>query len=108
MDCPRCKLINPVTARWCDCGYDFGTKTIDESHITVRPKMKHQGLYIFVWFSALAILNIATHWFQNTNDNALAHFLEANGTVIGVFESFLTTVVIIGIVLSNRKPMADR
>lgn len=23
MKCPRCNLINPTEAQWCDCGYEF-------------------------------------------------------------------------------------
>ncbi len=32
--CPRCGLINPETSQRCDCGYDFGTGTVDK---TVAP-----------------------------------------------------------------------
>ncbi len=32
MKCPRCGLINPQTAQRCDCGYDFETKTVEESY----------------------------------------------------------------------------
>ena len=28
MECPRCKLINPMGAKRCDCGFDFATGTI--------------------------------------------------------------------------------
>jgi hypothetical protein len=26
--CPKCKLINPPEAMWCDCGYEFATAKI--------------------------------------------------------------------------------
>ncbi len=29
MECPRCKLVNPPTAKRCDCGYDFNTETME-------------------------------------------------------------------------------
>ena len=32
MDCPRCKLVNPPTAKRCDCGYDFETHTVEKSY----------------------------------------------------------------------------
>ena len=28
MECPRCKLISPMGAKRCDCGFDFETGTI--------------------------------------------------------------------------------
>jgi len=28
MTCPNCGLINPDTAKWCDCGYDFAAKEV--------------------------------------------------------------------------------
>src|SRR5512142_2063465 len=38
MDCPKCKLVNPPTAKRCDCGYDFETHTMEESYLTERDK----------------------------------------------------------------------
>lgn len=32
MDCPRCRLVNPPNAERCDCGYDFVSKTVEESY----------------------------------------------------------------------------
>ena len=34
MQCPKCKLENPASALWCDCGYDFSTGKVDEVHKT--------------------------------------------------------------------------
>src|SRR5262245_21455859 len=31
MDCPNCQIINPLTARRCDCGYDFLSQTMTPS-----------------------------------------------------------------------------
>jgi hypothetical protein len=28
MNCPRCRLVNPPEAQYCDCGYDFIAKTM--------------------------------------------------------------------------------
>ncbi len=32
MQCPTCGLYNPDSALWCDCGYDFQTRTIRQSN----------------------------------------------------------------------------
>lgn len=32
MRCPKCGLTNPEYALRCDCGYDFATRTMKESH----------------------------------------------------------------------------
>jgi hypothetical protein len=30
MKCPKCSLENPPTAMWCDCGYNFETKSMNQ------------------------------------------------------------------------------
>jgi hypothetical protein len=36
MDCPKCRLTNPPTAQRCDCGYDFESRTMQESYANPR------------------------------------------------------------------------
>jgi len=50
--CPQCDLINPCTAQRCDCGYDFETKTVENSYSTAKKENR------FVSFKALGMLGI--------------------------------------------------
>ncbi len=34
MVCPRCKLINPESAKRCDCGYDFESNKVERAYFT--------------------------------------------------------------------------
>jgi len=38
MDCPKCKLVNSPNTTRCDCGYDFQTRTIQQSYLTERDR----------------------------------------------------------------------
>src|SRR5437588_4936002 len=51
MDCPNCKLVNPANATRCDCGYDFQTHTMQESHLTARDKqlLGHSAGFVRFW-----------------------------------------------------------
>jgi hypothetical protein len=58
MDCPHCKLVNPPTARRCDCGYDFQTRTIQQ-YIAERRKEIQTA-----WFCLFALLGFCLlPWF---------------------------------------------
>lgn len=69
MECPRCKLINPDTARRCDCGYDFETKTAKTpyfveslggaSRLGLPYTLYSYALGMLFWFRALAFLGVA-------------------------------------------------
>ena len=54
MDCPHCKLVNPPTAKRCDCGYDFETKTLESSYAPQRvSKDIKKGLVVIAIYSGL-------------------------------------------------------
>ena len=38
--CQNCKLINPVGAQYCDCGYNFHSGAVEESHASPNNRKK--------------------------------------------------------------------
>jgi hypothetical protein len=42
LECPNCKLINPPEALRCDCGYDFPTRSMNESYLTEKQKRENK------------------------------------------------------------------
>ena len=48
MDCPKCGLVNPATARRCDCGYDFMSKTAQAPYVI---KTEHKLCGIDGWLA---------------------------------------------------------
>ena len=71
MDCPRCKLVNPDTAKRCDCGYDFETKTVETPFVTVEPK----GIGTTVKIVSIGILGVVAFMIAANNTVALALWL---------------------------------
>jgi hypothetical protein len=55
-DCPRCRLVNPPTAQRCDCGWDFVSRTQQESYL--QPKHRLSGLPLVVGIGGAATLVI--------------------------------------------------
>ena len=61
--CPNCHLTNPDSALRCDCGYDFGSGTMQESYLPAKERLpagetKTEIVMSFWWdavFLALAI-----------------------------------------------------
>jgi hypothetical protein len=70
--------------------------------------MKHRWPLILAWFAALFVFNIASHWSQNVDKNALYVFLEALGQITSPAQLLLSAVIISGVVFSKRKPMGER
>lgn len=44
-NCPNCKLINPVSAQYCDCGYNFHSGAIEESHAVTSNRKKSSFVF---------------------------------------------------------------
>jgi hypothetical protein len=36
MECPNCGLLNPAGAERCDCGYDFASRSMKESLLSLE------------------------------------------------------------------------
>jgi hypothetical protein len=56
MDCPRCQLINPDTAKRCDCGFDFETKTTERSYLPRKKGPSKPKLVSAIVFGALLLV----------------------------------------------------
>ena len=48
MKCPMCGLINPETARRCDCGYDFASGRVGRSY--VRQSERETAQTVYYWY----------------------------------------------------------
>ena len=46
MKCPMCGLINPETARRCDCGYDFASGGVERSYLSQSERESAQTVYL--------------------------------------------------------------
>src|SRR5579864_7349110 len=64
MNCPNCELINPPTARRCDCGYDFESRTIKTPYVRQEaPAPSRWGRWAswFLGWTVLRVLFSAPH-----------------------------------------------
>ena len=43
--CPKCKLTNPYNAQYCDCGYNFDSGVVEESHSVQNNRKKSRFVY---------------------------------------------------------------
>jgi len=62
MNCPRCGLVNPGTAQRCDCGYDFISKSVQESYLTSTPNTSPSKIAIGAQAVALILAGAAVIW----------------------------------------------
>ena len=53
MKCPNCGLENPKNAQWCDCGYDFSKKTLNNELRNKEYENKPPSWHLFLgWLLA--------------------------------------------------------
>ena len=82
MNCPRCGLINPGTAQRCDCGYDFVSKTVQESHFTATPNTALAKIAIGAQVVALVLAGAAV----DTSEAGRCKTLESPRTQVRIGE----------------------
>ena len=62
MNCPRCGLVNPETAQRCDCGYDFISKSVQESYLLSTANTRSSKIAIGAQMVALVLAGAAVIW----------------------------------------------
>jgi hypothetical protein len=88
MKCPQCGLYNPGIAQRCDCGYDFGTKTMMPSYLdatterpAIPPRLFRVGSAAAFISEATLLLLIATPGFPRLASLYLVEVLYLSGFV---------------------------
>jgi hypothetical protein len=62
MNCPRCGLINPGTAQRCDCGYDFISRSVQESYLLSASNTSTSKIAIGAQVVAVVLAGAAVIW----------------------------------------------
>ncbi|MGL4552239.1 MAG: hypothetical protein ACRC33_13750 [Gemmataceae bacterium] len=57
-DCPRCGLGNPPEALRCDCGWDFVSKTLEESYLGPKDRLRAGALGVFGFILVMILLRL--------------------------------------------------
>jgi hypothetical protein len=58
MKCPNCKLINPESARRCDCGYDFTLGKLESSYLKLGVPKEVKQFKVLLALVAIVSLGV--------------------------------------------------
>ena len=96
--CPKCRLLNPPEAMRCDCGYDFGSRTMESTYLTPEQQarerelaeasnpdiVEHKVLHSGIIGGSIAML-VAAGWFYVGWQGGKIYFYPPILFVIGLF-----------------------
>lgn len=95
MNCPNCRLVNPPAAERCDCGYDFGTKSLKSSYLAgsrdaadlatevVRALGRRDLMVGGAWLSFGLLATIGSFAFAATQGDR-SYFVAYGAIIVGV------------------------
>lgn len=114
--CPSCKLINPVNAQYCDCGYNFQSGAVEVSHAVPDNQKKSRIVFgvdaasiflatplakIFGLGGAIPIMVIVVACFYSSSfiTNLVSRSSLSQGKKVTVYISLVTGYFVVSILL---------
>ena len=95
MNCPNCRLVNPPAAQRCDCGYDFGSKSLKSSYLAnsrdvsdlttevVRALGRRDLMVGGAWLGVGILVTIVSYAFAATQGDR-SYFVATGAIAVGV------------------------
>lgn len=109
--CPQCGLINPPTAQWCDCGYDFVKRAVTNryaSPITLRALLFSlngrigRSTYWLKFYLPFVVICLASVWL----DFVLGTLNREKG--LGIFSGIFLLLAVYPSIAASVKRCHDR
>jgi hypothetical protein len=80
---------------------------VGQSEDKMTKSIRYRGFWILAWFVALLIYNVASHWSQNGDKNALFIYLQALGQLTSPLELVLSVAIVYGILSNGKRKSAE-